>query len=69
MFCYSVSKKEWASNYWLQGGAPADKLVIGLALYGKAFELEDPNDNGMGAPVKSGGANGVAWAYHEVSLF
>ena len=64
--------QEWVTNYWLAGGAPANKLVIGLALYGRALALTNAADNGMGAPIKGPAPAGPAtrekgfWAYYEV---
>ena len=57
----------------MQGGAPANKLAIGLAVYGRSLELTDSNDNGMGAPIKGAAPAGPFtrekgfWAYYEVS--
>lgn len=34
---------------WIGSGVPAEKLVMGLPLYGRAWELKDPNDHGVGA--------------------
>ncbi|KAK3088448.1 hypothetical protein FSP39_019336 [Pinctada imbricata] len=52
-FCMS-----WAAEYWVQQGAPRDKLVIGLPTYGRTFDLKDPSNNGLGAPSKGGGPTG-----------
>ena len=42
-------------NYWLNKGAPRDKLNVGMAFYGKTFNLTDPNNHGLGAPISSEG--------------
>lgn len=34
---------------WIKWGVPPEKLVMGLALYGRTWELKDPNVNGVGA--------------------
>lgn len=34
-------------NYWLQLGAPADKINMGMPTYGHNYALADPNDNGF----------------------
>ncbi|KAK7383466.1 hypothetical protein VNO78_29145 [Psophocarpus tetragonolobus] len=34
---------------WIGSGVPAQKLVMGLPLYGRAWKLQDPNVNGVGA--------------------
>lgn len=45
----------FSMNYWHQGGAPKNKLLIGMSTYGRGWELQDRNNNGMGAPT-----NGLA---------
>ncbi|KAK4274482.1 hypothetical protein QN277_017693 [Acacia crassicarpa] len=34
---------------WIRSGVPPSKLVMGLPLYGRTWELEDPNVHGIGA--------------------
>jgi chitinase len=41
-------------DYWLSKGAAANKLVLGVALYGRSFTLRNQNDNGVGAPATNG---------------
>jgi chitinase len=48
----------WASNYWVQLGAPRNKLVIGTGTYGRAFTLSNPGNNGIGAPANGAGTAG-----------
>ncbi|XP_038698203.1 class V chitinase CHIT5b-like [Tripterygium wilfordii] len=36
---------------WIRAGVPANKLVMGLPLYGRTWKLKDPNINGIGAPA------------------
>lgn len=47
------SKSEISTNFglhsWIKSGVRPEKLVMGLALYGRAWELKDPNVNGVGA--------------------
>ena len=65
--------KEWAANYWTEGGCPRDKLVIGLATYGRSFTLESATDHGVKAPARGGGPAGMFTresgflSYYEVS--
>jgi len=49
---------EWAVNDWLVKGCPKEKLIMGLATYGRSFTLEDPNQTGVGAPAKGAGDKG-----------
>jgi len=63
---------EWAANYWVDNGAPKNKLVIGMPTYGRSFTLADPGNNGMGAPASGAGPPGTYtreegfYAYYEV---
>jgi len=42
----------WAAEYWALLGAPRDKLVIGLATYGRCFTLTNPSSaSDIGAPA------------------
>lgn len=34
---------DFAVNYWLKNGCPAEKLNLGLATYGRSFKLADPS--------------------------
>lgn len=52
---YNVDK---AVTYWLEQGAPAKKLILGISFYGKTFELEDANNFGVGAPSLGTGQPG-----------
>ncbi|KAK9098357.1 hypothetical protein Syun_025402 [Stephania yunnanensis] len=40
---------------WIAGGVPPAKLVVGLALYGRTWQLKDPGVNGVGAPAIGAG--------------
>ena len=55
--------QEWSAAYWVQGGCPKEKLLIGMPLYGHGFTLEDPAQNYPGAPSTRGGAGG---SYYKV---
>ena len=43
---------DWAVDYFLKLGLPADKLVMGLGTYGRGFTLVDESRTGVGAPAK-----------------
>nr|XP_022315651.1 chitinase-3-like protein 1 isoform X4 [Crassostrea virginica] len=47
-----------AAEYWHQKGAPREKLIIGLATYGRSFTLVDSSQHGVGAPVSGAGLAG-----------
>ena len=46
---------------WIKAGIPPKKLVMGLPLYGRTWQLKSPSENGIGAPaVGTGpGINGI----------
>ncbi|KAK7483790.1 hypothetical protein BaRGS_00025006 [Batillaria attramentaria] len=50
---------DWAAQYWVQQGAPREKLTIGLGLYGRSFTLASASDNGVGASARQAGQAGA----------
>nr|UBY12663.1 chitinase [Eisenia andrei] len=40
---------EWAATYWVSLGTPKEKLVIGMATYGRGFTLADSSNRSLGA--------------------
>jgi len=57
---------------YLDGGMDASKLVLGLPLYGRGFELVDPDNSGLYCPTDAGIPWGPytqqigIWGYQEV---
>lgn len=47
---------EWAVNYWLNQGCPKEKLVVGLALYGRSFTYSGSPT--LGSPATGAGSQG-----------
>jgi len=41
-------------KYYLDHGVPKEKMVVGMAFYGRGFELEDNDLNGLYCPAKDG---------------
>ena len=50
--------QEASVNAWIELGAPAEKLVLGLAMYGRTFTLKTKKMNGMNAPASDAGKAG-----------
>lgn len=42
---YTLYNANWSVNYWLSLGFPRDKIVLGLATYGRVFKLRDSQNN------------------------
>ena len=59
-------------RYWRDQGAPAQKLNLGLAAYGRAFDLSTASSD-VGAPANGPGEEGCYtgeagfWAAYEVN--
>ncbi|GFS41644.1 hypothetical protein Acr_00g0075500 [Actinidia rufa] len=37
---------------WIQNGVPQEKLVMGMPMYGRTWQLKDPRYHGIGDPVQ-----------------
>ncbi|XP_060080738.1 probable endochitinase [Ylistrum balloti] len=70
----SLLNQDWAVHNWISLGAPRDKLVMGISLYGRSFTTWWPSDQPkkLGTGCKSGGTPGQytnetgILAYYEV---
>lgn len=49
---------DFSANEWVRQGAPKEKLVIGMPVYGRTFTLADPAQFDIGAPTTGGGDSG-----------
>uniref|UniRef100_A0A8C5A4D3 Oviductal glycoprotein 1 n=1 Tax=Gadus morhua TaxID=8049 RepID=A0A8C5A4D3_GADMO len=77
LFCDSLDKNtsvDYVMQYWITRGAPAQKLLLGLASHGRSFTLTSAA-TGKGAPVRGPGMPGPytqqlrIWSYYEICLF
>uniref|UniRef100_A0A4D5RA82 Scol-Chitinase n=1 Tax=Scolopendra viridis TaxID=118503 RepID=A0A4D5RA82_SCOVI len=57
---------------WMQLGAPANKLVLGMPMYGRTWTLANPSQNGINVPSAGAGTagqytqEGGILAYYEI---
>ena len=64
--------QDFAVNYWLDKGAIKEKLVLGIAFYGRCFTLVSADETGLGAPADGPGPLGPYtreagfYSYYEV---
>ena len=49
---------KYTIDFWLKQGAPREKLVVGMPLYGQAFTLDSEASHGLNAPARRKGAAG-----------
>ncbi|PSN37008.1 Acidic mammalian chitinase [Blattella germanica] len=50
--------QKYSINMWLEGGAQAEKLLIGTPMYGRTYRLKYNNQNTLGAPIDGPGDAG-----------
>ena len=68
----SILVQDYAVNYWINLGAPPEKLVLGIGLYGRSFTLASSSNTGVGASAVGPGSSGTytgeagLLAYYEV---
>uniref|UniRef100_A0AAR2JY28 GH18 domain-containing protein n=1 Tax=Pygocentrus nattereri TaxID=42514 RepID=A0AAR2JY28_PYGNA len=65
---------DYAMKYWRDQGAPAEKLRMGFATYGRTFRLTS-TVSGVGAPANGAASAGTYtreagfWSYYEICTF
>jgi len=56
-------------NYFLEAGVPSHQLVLGLALHGRTYVLEDMMCNYSGCPFENSGPGGCAGELNDMPYF
>ncbi|XP_060962551.1 class V chitinase CHIT5a-like isoform X1 [Cannabis sativa] len=54
---------------WINSGMSAHKIVMGLPLYGRTWKLENPDENGVGAPTIGVGPGDGVLVYSQIVEF
>ena len=55
---FTFSLKDSGVHIWLDNGAPAHKIVLGLPLFARSFLLANPDQNFLRAPSMGNGTEG-----------
>merc|ERR1712073_222797 len=63
---YDYFNTDFTMKYWMENGAPANKLVMGMSLYGQAFTLNDQSKAGLNAQANQKGRQWVG--YDDVAM-
>ncbi len=72
---YDYFNSEYTMKYYVEKGADPKKLVMGIPMYGQAFSLANPSENGLNAKAPQRGLQGPFTraagflAYYEVRFF
>ncbi|XP_055607300.1 endochitinase-like [Uranotaenia lowii] len=59
-------------DFWLNGGCPSEKIILGVATLGRSYKLQNSFYNGLGAPAIGAGSPGEFtasdgyMAYYEI---
>ncbi|KAK6156582.1 hypothetical protein DH2020_010830 [Rehmannia glutinosa] len=54
---------------WKGNGVTSKKLIMGMPVYGKTWELKDPNEHGIGDPAVGTGPGGGTMIYSDILGF
>lgn len=54
---------------WKGDGVPSKKIVMGMPVYGRTWQLKDPNEHGIGAPAVGTGPGGGVMVYSDILGF
>lgn len=53
-----ILAQDAAISYWIAGGMPSNKVVMGVPLYGRCWTLDSEAEHGYYAPASLPGAAG-----------
>ena len=48
----------YSIDYWMENGAPREKLIMGMPLYGQSYTLASSANTGLGAATTGPGSKG-----------
>eukprot|EP01018_Ginkgo_biloba_P013835 Gb_00910 [translate_table: standard] len=65
----SRTSTSYGIQSWLNAGLPAQKLVMGMPLYGHSWTLESATQTGIGAPATGVGLGKGSMTYAEIRNF
>lgn len=54
---------------WKENGVPLKKIVMGMPVYGRTWQLKDSNQHGIGAPAVATGPGGGMMPYSAIVSF
>uniref|UniRef100_T1JFT1 Ribosome assembly protein 1 n=1 Tax=Strigamia maritima TaxID=126957 RepID=T1JFT1_STRMM len=54
-----ILNMNFSIHHWIANGAPPEKLILGMGLYGRSFTLQNADVNGLEAPAPSKGNAGA----------
>ena len=58
---------KWGVETYLNSGTPAEKLILGMPLYGRGFRLQSPDGNpGLYAPSRGAAGIGAEPGYNAI---
>lgn len=66
---FSTLNTAWSAEYWVSRGMPRGKIMVGIPIYARTFQLLSADRHGFDAPVVGVGANGGSVDFPWVCQF
>lgn len=67
---FSNISTSFGISSWLKSGVPSNKLVMGMPMYGRTWQLKDAKEHGIGDPaVGTGPGNGGVMSFDDIVAF